>query len=212
MSGGTIDPALLRLIAITDSLRDGIEGAAAHAAAAVTGGATMLQLRLKDEPPRLLVEVARALRAAAPAVPLVVVGRADVALAAGADGVHLSFDEIAPAALRAVVPSGFIIGASVSDSMQVSRASGADYVAIGPVFVRGSSTFGGHAIGVETFRQLAGASALPVVAIGGVVPANVAAVMSAGASGIAVFSALYGAADPMLAARALRDALDASGR
>jgi thiamine-phosphate pyrophosphorylase len=208
----TFDAAPLRLIAITDSLREGMDAAASHAAAAVAGGATMLQLRLKDESPRLLVEVARALRSAAPSVPLVVIGRTDVALASGASGVHVTADDVAPSALRRVVPPGFIIGASVSDADQAARAAGADYVAIGPVFARGSSTFGGRAIGAERFAELARRCALPAVAIGGITPANVAEVMAAGASGVAVFSALYGAADPRLAARALRDALDASGR
>jgi thiamine-phosphate pyrophosphorylase len=206
-----IDAAALRLVAITDSLRDGIDGLAERAAAAVLGGATMVQLRLPDESPRTLAEAARALRRAVHTVPLLVVDRADVALAAGADGVHVASDGIVPAALRRVVPDGFIIGVSVGTDDDVARVAGADYAGIGPVFTAAGAG-AGMAIGVARFRTLAERCGVPAVAIGGIVPETVGAVLAAGASGVAVISALFGAADPMLAARALRSALDASGR
>jgi thiamine-phosphate pyrophosphorylase len=199
----------LRLVAITDSLRDGIDGLAERAAAAVRGGATMVQLRLPDEPSRTLAEAARALRRAVPGVPLLVVDRADVALATGADGVHVASDGILPAALRRVVPDQFIIGVSVGTDDEVARVPGADYAGIGPVFAAGGAG-AGTAIGVARFRALAERCGVPAVAIGGIVPETVGAVLAAGASGVAVISALFGAADPMLAARALRSALDAS--
>src|SRR6476661_7087015 len=107
------DPRTVRLIGITDSLRNGPRGLALRAAAAVAGGATMIQLRLKEESARSLVEIARVLRAAVPDVPLIVNDRADVALAAGADGVHVGVDDLSPAVLRRVAPPGFVIGASV---------------------------------------------------------------------------------------------------
>ncbi|HEX5581516.1 MAG TPA: thiamine phosphate synthase, partial [Gemmatimonadaceae bacterium] len=88
-----IDPAVLRLLAITDDLRDGPAGLVDRARAAVRGGATMIQLRLKVATARELVEVARALVAAVPA-PVLVNDRADVALAAGAAGVHLGADDL----------------------------------------------------------------------------------------------------------------------
>jgi thiamine-phosphate pyrophosphorylase len=207
-----LDPAALRLVAITDSLRDGIDGLVARAAAAVEGGATMLQLRLKDETPRTLVDVARALRRVAPRVPLLVNDRADVALAADADGVHVGFDDVSPAALRRVVPARFVIGASVGAEDEIERAAGADYVGIGPVFMTGSKTDAGTAIGVARFAELARLCGVPAVAIGGISPENVGAVLAAGASGVAVISAVFAAADPMLAARALRAAQGANGR
>src|SRR5690242_12695840 len=105
-------PDCLRLVAITDDLRDGTDGLVGRAAAAVRGGATMVQLRLKDIDPRELVQVARALVRALP-VPVVVNDRADIALAAAAAGVHVGVDDLPASALRAVVPAGFIIGASV---------------------------------------------------------------------------------------------------
>jgi thiamine-phosphate pyrophosphorylase len=205
-----LDPATLRLVAITDSLRDGIEGLVARAVAAVDGGATMLQLRLKDETPRTLVDVARALRRAAPAVPLLLNDRADVALAADADGVHVGNDDITAAALRRVVPARFIIGASVGTEDEVARAGGADYVGIGPVFAASGAVDAGVAIGVARFAELARSCGVPAVAIGGISPENAASVVAAGAAGVAVISALFAAPDPRLAARAFRTVLDAS--
>ena len=205
------DPASLRLVGITDSLRDGIDGLADRAARAVLGGATMLQLRLADETPRVLVEVARALRRAAPQVPLVVTARVDVALAAGAQGIYLSADDLLPRVVRRFTPPGFIVGFSLGDETEVSHAAGADYVGVGPVFaaVTGQAR---AALGLERFSELRAIATLPTVAIGGVHSGNIAAVMAAGANGVAVISALLGAPDPTQAARALRSAQDASGR
>ena len=208
------DPSSLRLIAITDSLHDGIAGLAARVRLAALGGATMMQLRLPDESPRTLVAVARALLRAVPHVPLVVNARADIALAVGAAGVHVGVDDMSPAALRRILPPASIIGASVGDDVDVARARGADYVAIGPVYGssrRADASTAGTAIGVARFADLARRCGVPAVAIGGVAAENAGAVMLAGASGIAVVSALLSSADPMLAARVLRAAQDASG-
>lgn len=206
------DASSVRLIAITDSLRDGPRGLALRAAAAVFGGATMIQLRLKEESARSLVEIARSIQAMVPDVPLVVNDRADVALAAGAAGVHVGVDDLAPALLRRVVPPGFIIGASVGSEEEAARAAGADYVGIGPVFATGSKGDAGTAIGAARFAELAAFCALPAVAIGGITSERVAEVMAAGASGVAVISALFSASDPTQAALAIRSALDATGR
>jgi thiamine-phosphate pyrophosphorylase len=211
-SAPAFDPKTVRLIAITDSLRDGPRGLALRAAAAVAGGATMLQLRLKEESARSLVEIARTIQAMAPDVPLVINDRADVALAAGAAGVHVGVDDLSPALLRRVVPPGFIIGASVGSDDEVARAAGADYVGIGPVFATGSKADAGAAIGPDRFGELARRCGLPAVAIGGITSEHVAPVLAAGAAGVAVISALFGASDPTAAARAIRDALAATGR
>ena len=208
----SFDPRTVRLIAITDSLRDGPRGLALRAAAAVAGGATMLQLRLKEESARSLVEIARTIQAMAPDVPLIINDRADVALAAGAAGVHVGVDDLSPALLRGVAPPGFIIGASVGSDDEVARAAGADYVGIGPVFATGSKPDAGAAIGPERFGELARRCGLPAVAIGGITSERVPPVLAAGAAGVAVISALFGASDPTIAARAIRDALDAIGR
>jgi len=171
----------------------------------------MVQLRLKEESARSLVEIARMVRAMIPEVPLIVNDRADVALAAEADGVHVGVDDLSPALLRRIVPPGFIIGASVGSDEEVDRSVGADYVGIGPVYATGSKSDAGAAIGTDRFAELARRCALPAVAIGGISAESVAEVRSAGARGIAVISALFGAADPTAAARALRASMDASG-
>lgn len=203
------DPTALRLIAIADSLRDGMHGLAARAQLAVLGGVTMIQLRLREESPRTLVEVARVLMAAVPGIPLIVSSRADVALAAGAQGVHVGSDDVAPEMLRRIVPPDFVIGASVGDEVEVPRARGADYAAIGPVFGVGGAGTGGTAIGIPRFAELRRQCGLPAVAVGGVSAENAGAIMRSGGSGLVVISALFAARDPTQAARALRDAQDA---
>lgn len=198
-------PACLRLIAITDDLRDGREGLVARAAAAARGGATMVQLRLKDADARDLVAIARDLVAALP-IPVIVNDRADVAIAAGAAGVYLGIDDLPASALRPVVPSGFIIGASVGGDDEVERARGADYVGIGPVFASGASSHAGDAMGLAEFARLARRTGLPAVAIGGIDTSNFHTVLDSGARGVAVIRAIFAAADPEIAARALSSA------
>src|SRR5688572_32942829 len=110
----------------------------------------MVQLRLKDLDPRELAQVAHALVTALP-IPVVVNDRADIALAAGAAGVHVGVDDIPASALRRVVPPGFIIGASVGGDDELPNAIGADYVGIGPVFPTSSKSDAGNAIGAAGF-------------------------------------------------------------
>jgi thiamine-phosphate pyrophosphorylase len=202
------DPSALTLLAITDDLRDGRDGLVARAAAAVRGGATMVQLRLKDEDARTLAEVARALVAALP-VPVTVNDRVDVALAVGAAGAHLGVDDLPVRAARRIVPPGFVLGASLGADAELARVAGADYVGIGPVYETSSKADAGSAIGVAEFARLMRAAGLPAVAIGGITPANAAALFAAGAAGVAVIRAVLGSSDPEAAARALRSA---SGR
>jgi thiamine-phosphate pyrophosphorylase len=200
------------LIAITDSLRDGVEGLAMRAFAAVRGGATMVHLRLADESALTLFEAARAIRSVMPLVPLIVNARFDVALAAGADGVHLGVDDLSAAAVRGATPPEFLIGVSVATAEEAERVAAADYVGIGPVFGAGGTEGGTTPLGPDGFTALAERCGKPAVAIGGIDASNAAAVMAAGAAGIAVISALFGSRDPAVAARALRDAQASSGR
>ena len=201
-----VDERVIRLIAITDDLRDGNDGLAARAAAAVRGGATMVQLRLKHVAPRELVEVARMLVRALP-VPVVVNDRLDVALAAGAAGAHLGADDVPVAAARAMAPAGFLIGSSLGEERELVDARDADYVGIGPLFGTLSKADAGQALGAERFSRLAHLGGRPAVAIGGVTAANAREAIRAGACGIAVIRAILASADPEGAARALRDAM-----
>ena len=202
-----IDPAILRLIAITDHIRDGQAGLIARAAAATHGGATCIQLRLKDVSARDLVGVAKELVRAV-GVPVVVNDRADVAIAAGAAGVHLGADDLPAAAVRRIASEGFIIGVSVGNDAEVENSEGADYAGIGPFFTTASKVDAGKAIGAEGFARLAIATGLPAVAVGGVTAENASIAIEAGARGIAVIAGVFGSIDPEAAARRLRSAIE----
>ncbi len=191
----------LALCAITDDLRDGIDGLVGRARDAVDGGATMVQLRLKHADARIMTEAGRALVAAI-AVPVIVNDRIDVALACGAAGAHLGADDLPIAAARAIVPPGFILGASVGTDDEVANGMLADYVGIGPVFATASKADAGDAIGVARFAELARATGRPALAIGGVEARHVRELRAAGAAGVAVIRAVFGQADPRSAAAA----------
>lgn len=201
-----IDTSAIRLIAITDHIRDGQPGLIARAAAAARGGATCIQLRLKDVSARDLVGVARELVRAV-GVPVIVNDRADVAIAAGAAGVHLGADDVPATAIRRIAPADFIIGVSVGRDSEVEASVGADYVGIGPFFKTGSKSDAGPPIGAEGFARLAAASRLPAVAVGGVTAENAALAIAAGAAGVAVIGGVFGSSDPAQAARRVRDAI-----
>lgn len=201
-----IDVSILRLIAITDNVRDGQAGLIARAVAAAEGGATCIQLRLKDVAARDLTSVARELVRAVP-VPVIINDRADVAIAAGAAGVHLGADDIPPAAVRAFAPPRFIIGVSVGSEEEVANAIAADYAGIGPVYATGTKRNAGSAIGTGEFARLAAATGLPAVGIGGITAANARAVIGAGGTGVAVVASVFGANDPRAAAAELLSAI-----
>jgi len=200
-----IDPRQLRLIGITDDLRDGPNGLVQRAAAAVRGGATLIQVRLKHSTAREIVEVARALVHAL-TVPVIINDRFDVALASGAAGVHLGADDIPVAAVRAVAPASFIIGVSVGNEEEARATRGADYAGIGPVYGSGSKIDAGPAIGVAEFRRLAERVRIPAVAVGGITPLNARAIFEAGGSGVAVIRSIFAHSDPESAARNLAGA------
>jgi thiamine-phosphate pyrophosphorylase len=204
-----MDERALRLVAITDDLRDGADGLRARAERAVKGGATMIQLRLKDADARTLVEVAKALVRALARVPVIVNDRLDVALVAGAAGVHVGPDDLPAAAVRRLVPPGFLVGASVGSDAEIVLSRGADYVGIGPLYETASKPDAGRAIGPVAFARLAKACRIPAVAIGGIDASNAGAAMRAGAAGVAVIRAVMATDDPEGAARAIRAAVDA---
>jgi thiamine-phosphate pyrophosphorylase len=195
-----VHDARLRLCAITDDLRDGIDGLLTRALAAQQGGATMVQLRLKHADAQTLVEVGRALVGAL-SVPVIVSERLDVALACGAAGVHLTARSMTVQAIRPLVSADFLIGGSVNVAADLLSAASADYVTIGPVFDGTSET-----MGLDGFAKLATACDKPAIAIGGIFPASAPALRSAGASGIAVIRSIFAADDPRAAAVALSDA------
>lgn len=200
-----IDSAALRLVAITDNLRDGIDGLVARACAASRGGATMIQLRLPEESARALAAAARALLQAID-VPLVVHCRVDVALAVGAAGTHLGINDVSVRDVRQLVGEGFIIGRSAGAEEDLSRAATADYVTLGPVFPA-ADRVPEPALGLSEFERLARECSVPVIAIGGVSPSTAKEVLGAGAGGVALISGIFGSRDPERAAREVRSAI-----
>jgi len=195
-----------RLVAITDNLRDGIVGLLRRTAAAVRGGATMIQLRLPDDGSRTIVNVARAL-AAELTVPVVVHGRVDVALASGAAGVHLGVHDVSVADARRIAGAGFVIGRSAGAAEDLPHAEGADYVALGPAFPADQRR-PGAALGFSEFERLARTTSTPIIAVGGISPATAGEAVRAGACGVALISGILGSPDPERAAREVRSAIE----
>jgi thiamine-phosphate pyrophosphorylase len=175
-------------------------------AAAVRGGATSVQVRLKKATPREVVEIAKAIVNKV-AVPVIVNDRADIALAAGAAGVHVGEADLPVSAIRRFAPTNFIIGASLGGDAELANAKEADYVGIGPLFTTGSKGDAGKAIGIEGFRKLAELSGRPALAVGGLTAARAAQVMAAGAAGVAVINAIFKSDDPESAARSIAAAI-----
>lgn len=172
---------------------------------AVRGGATIVQLRLKRIPARELVGVARALVDRLP-VPVIVNDRPDVAIAAGAAGVHLGPEDLAPALARRVLGPGAIIGASVGSAEEAARGADADYWGVGPFRVTSTKPDAGEALGPEGVRRLVRlAGSRPCIAIGGVEPGDREVVREAGCVGVAVASGILGRGDVEQAARRYRD-------
>lgn len=197
---------LLRLVAITDNLRDGIDGLVRRAVASRRGGATMIQLRLPDEGARTLAAATRALIAAVD-IPVVVHARTDVALAALATGVHLGVDDIAIADVRRLSGPDFVIGRSAATDDDLRRAEGADYIALGPAF-EVDRRRAGSALGMGEFERLARSASMPVVAVGGISPTTAPEAIRAGACGVALISGIFGSPDPETAAREVRSAIE----
>jgi thiamine-phosphate pyrophosphorylase len=175
---------------------------------AVAGGADVIQLRDKTLPGRALFDAAVAVREITldAGALFIMNDRMDVALAAGADGVHLGEGDLPIGHARRLAPPGFIIGASVGsvDAAVRATAAGADYVALSPTFSTGSKDDAGPGHGLMTLSGIKAAVSLPLVAIGGITAANVSDVIAAGADGIAVISAVVARDDVTAAARDLR--------
>jgi thiamine-phosphate pyrophosphorylase len=201
-----VDPAILRLVAITDDAEDQRSNLVDRVTASVRGGATSVQVRLKTASAREVVEITRAIMGKV-SVPVIVNDRADIALAAGAAGVHVGEADLPVAAIRRFAPSDFIIGASLGGDAELANAKDADYVGIGPVFSSDSKNDAGTAIGVAGFKRLAEMVQVPAIAVGGITPDRALQITVNGAVGVAVINAIFRAADPEIATRALAAAI-----
>ena len=201
-----LDPTL---IVITDRLilSEGSNMPMADAVrAAAAGGATIIQLREKDLEGAEFLRRADELRAAleGSGCAFTVNDRLDVALACGADGVHLGQEDLPLPRAKKAAGGRLAFGVSAGKSEWAARASreGADYIGVGPVYPTGSKENARAPIGPEGVAEiLKRAGGLPAAAIGGVDADNLASVIGAGAKGVAVIGAVMGAPDPEAAAR-----------
>jgi thiamine-phosphate pyrophosphorylase len=174
---------------------------------ALRGGVDLVQLRCKTEGDDVVLTAAaeaRTLCARAGAL-LLVNDRPDLAVAAGADGVHVGQDDMPVARARELVGPELLVGLSTHAPAEIDAAD-ADYIGVGPVHATPTKP-GRRAVGLDLVRHAADHAELPWFAIGGIDPGCVAAVVEAGATRVAVVRAITDAPDPEQAARALRAAL-----
>jgi thiamine-phosphate pyrophosphorylase len=190
----------------------------AIAAAAMRGGAALIQVRERDLDGAALLRLAAALVAAARGeagsrARVVVNDRLDVALAARAAGVHLPASGLPVAAVRRHAGMRFLVGRSVHGAVEAREAekAGADYLVCGPVYATPGKAAYGDPLGPETLRRVVEAARIPVWAIGGIDAVNAAALADIPIAGVAVIRAVAGASDPEAAVRALRAALGVPG-
>jgi len=177
---------------------------------AIEAGVDIIQIREKDLPTRELFELVRATvdsaRAQGGGSRVVVNDRLDIALAAGAAGVHLGGQSMPPNAVRASTLKGFLMGVSCHslDDALKAEAAGADYVLLGPIFETPSKLAYGPPLGLDKLRQVAGSAKVPVLALGGISVERVKACIEAGASGVAGIRLFQDCNDLMDRVRELR--------
>ena len=190
----------LKLYLVTDPVLHGGRGVIPTCRMALEAGVRFLQLRDKDASTRELCSMARDLKAlcAEYSAWFVVNDRVDVALASGAHGVHLGQDDMPASAARKILGPDAVTGVSARTVEEAAAAAeaGADYIAANLVFSTDTKKGLGEPLGLGMVRQLAEASSLPLVAIGGIKPGNAGEVMAAGCSGVAVVTAIMNAPDP----------------
>ena len=201
-----LESSKLRLYAVTD--RSWLNGGRLvdAVAAALDGGATFVQLREKALDPADILAEARQLAALCHArqVPFVVDDNVDIALAAGADGVHVGQSDLAARRARALLGPDKILGVSAHNAAEAlaAQADGADYLGCGAAFVTGTK-LDAHPVSAETMRAVTAAVDIPVVAIGGISAANISQLNGRGLAGVAVVSGIFAQSDITAAAREL---------
>ncbi len=175
---------------------------------AVKGGATMVQLREKDVSTRFFIEEAQRIKRilATYTVPLIINDRVDVALAVGANGVHIGQEDMPYPLVRKLLGPGAIIGLSVETLEQVESAEAFDvaYLGISTIFATPTKTNTRNHWGLDGLRKVRAISRHPLVAIGGINVSNAAEIVQAGADSLAVVSAICSAPDPQQATELLR--------
>jgi thiamine-phosphate pyrophosphorylase len=197
----------LSVYLITDPVLTGARSVTEVVEMAIAGGATMVQYRNPDDKTRILVDEARAILALTkPAkVPFIVNDRIDVALAIGADGVHVGQADMRVADVRRLIGPAPIVGLSITSEadLDVSDFGGVDYLGVGPVFATSTKPDAAPPINVGGLEAIVARTKIPIVAIGGLHAGNAADAITAGAAGVAVVSAICAAPDPTAATREL---------
>ena len=208
MEAGSLNPPILCLVT-SGSSRPGLE----TMRAAARSGVDLIHVREPHLDDRSLVSLVRSVLKAVDGTGarVVVNDRLDVALAAGAAGVHLRGDSMAPADVRRLAPEGFLVGRSVhsvEDAQNAERGGGADYLVFGTVFPSVNKPDGHPIAGLNALRNACAAVRLPILAIGGVSETNIVEVVAAGAAGVAaigLFAANERVADTVRTVRRLVD-------
>lgn len=195
------------LYLVTDTGLCGPRGVPAVVRAAVAGGVSAVQVRAKDGGDRERLALVRAVQDVlrGTGVALIVDDAVDIALIAGADGVHLGQSDLPAAEVRRLAPD-LLLGLSVSTPAQAAAVDPAvvDYLGVGPVRATATKPDAAAPLGPEGLRAVVAAAPVPCVAIGGIHPDNLDALRGSGIAGFCVVSEVCAAADPEAAARALR--------
>jgi len=201
-----------RLCLITDRHQTGGRALAGLLHEAVSAGLGAVQLREKDLPTRPFLFLAQEIRdiTKSTGTRLLVNGRLDVALAVGADGVHLPSDGLPVDAARRVLGREMLLGVSAHSVQEAQSAErgGADYVLLGPIFPTPSKEGYGPPLGAQTLERAARTVKIPIFAVGGIMREKVGEVLRAGASGVAAISALLGAEDVAQAVREMQEEIE----
>ena len=200
---------ILRLYLCTDSGMAGDRPLPRLVADAIAGGVTMVQVREKKASARALYALALELKAlcAAKGVPMVINDRLDIALAVGADGVHLGQSDLPAAEARRILGEKGIVGVSASTPRLALQAAadGADYLGVGAMYPTGTKEDIAGVIGPGGMADIRAVTGIPIVGIGGINAYNADKVLEAGADGVAVISAVLRAPDCRAAASRLRE-------
>ena len=192
------DRQAMRLYAVTDRTWVGRQTLPEQVEAALKGGATCVQLREKELDRAAFLEEARTLAALCRryGVPLIINDNVEVALSAGADGVHVGQDDLTVEQVRRLAGDRLIVGVSAHSVEQAlaAQAGGADYLGVGAVFATATKS-DAHVLPRETLAEICRAVDIPVVAIGGISADNLLQLAGTGVDGVALVSAIFSAPD-----------------
>lgn len=177
----------------------------------IRGGVTAVQLREKNSSASVFLEKALALKEVTKQydVPLIINDRVDIALAAGADGVHIGQDDLPLTKVREIIPSAMLVGVSCHniEEAQIAEQNGANYIGVGAVFPTGTKKDANLLPPGELERIIASVS-IPVVAIGGIKLGNMKEIIHHDIAGVAIVSEIMRATNPYQIARSMREILD----